>query len=92
MLCAFGHVGGVNSALEIAFMNYELLMVVGRVIIPQVSLSIKNMVYCVILTYEFNTQITPPTKIAGLRFILAICEKTVRDIEITLTLIRPIRE
>jgi len=26
MLCAFGHVVGVNSALEITFMNYELYL------------------------------------------------------------------
>jgi len=28
MLCAFGHVVGVNGALEITFMNYELCLVV----------------------------------------------------------------
>jgi len=36
------------------------------------------------LTYIFIAEISPPTKLAFFRFSLAICGKTVRDIEITL--------
>jgi len=40
--------------------------------------------YHVTLTYVFSAKISPPTNIPVFRFILAICEKTIRDIEITL--------